>query len=354
MSPGKAVDPDRSPEDVESKRILVVCETWEGRVTPLSPRLLGEARAIGQRTAGFHEVYAVVFGKAEDLGSTLGPCGAARVFRCPVASSSCDPSLVVGIVEQLAREHSAWIVLFARSPWTEDMAPRVAISLQAPLISNCVRVDWSREKGLSALQAIHGGRLHRECSVSGDKPIIISWNPESLGRYERQENVFVDVEDVSAVSISRSDGARSVRIIQGDPETMSIEEADRVLAFGRGMDHDDLPGLRELARQIRASMGGTRPVIDAGFLPFERQIGQTGTRVSPRLLLAWGISGAKELTDGIEDAQMIIAVNKDAQARIFSFSDLALVGDGKSILKEVLSQFGAPDTDLGTGPKEAP
>jgi electron transfer flavoprotein alpha subunit len=224
----------------------------------------------------------------------------------------------------------------------------VAVRLQAPLISNCVAVDWPTDRGIAAVQAIQGGRLSRECSVPDEGLAIVSWRPEALGRFERREDASAEVVDLSPVSVSDSIGVRSVRVIEGDPETMSLEEADRVLAFGRGMDPEDLSGLQELAREMKASMGGTRPVVDADLLPFERQIGQTGVTVSPRVLLAWGISGAHEFTVGMEGAQIIIAVNTDAQARIFSFSDLGLVGDGKTVLREVLNQLGARDSVAGT------
>jgi electron transfer flavoprotein alpha subunit len=183
---------------------------------------------------------------------------------------------------------------------------------------------------------------------------IISWNPEALGRHEREEDSSAEVVELPRVSIPESAGVRSIRVVEGDPETMSLEEADRVLAFGRGMDCEDLPALQELAREMRAAIGGTRPVIDAGLLPFERQIGQTGATVAPRLLLAWGISGANEFTVGIEHAQVIVAVNKDAQARIFGSSDLGLVGDGKAVLRQVLNQLRAQDRDAVTNQRQVP
>jgi electron transfer flavoprotein alpha subunit len=128
---------------------------------------------------------------------------------------------------------------------------------------------------------------------------------------------------------------------------MSLEEADRIVAFGRGMHPEDLPLLQELADSLRASMGGTRPVIDAGLLPFERQIGQTGVSVSPKLLMAWGISGANEFTVGVEEAETILSINTDPQARMFMLSDLGLVGDGKTILRALLELLKRKNADAG-------
>jgi electron transfer flavoprotein alpha subunit len=192
------------------------------------------------------------------------------------------------------------------------------------------------DTGFSALQSTQNGRLHRECSVAIEGPIIVSWDPDSLGRHETREGTSAPVVEVPTATRPGSNSVRSVRILEGDPHTIPLGEADRILAIGRGMAPEDLPVLRELAGKIKASIGGTRPVIDAGSLPFERQIGQTGLTVAPSLLLAWGISGAHEFAVGIEDAETIICVNKDAQARMFMLSDLGLVGDCKAVLRRVM------------------
>ena len=111
--------------------------------------------------------------------------------------------------------------------------------------------------------------------------------------------------------------------------------------------------MRELADLLGAAVGATRPVIDAGLLPFERQIGQTGVSVSPRLLITGGVSGANEFTVGLAGTQIIIALNSDPQARIFQLADLGLVGDGHRILEAVIEllarQRPEPEGEDGAG-----
>lgn len=341
-------------EQPQRKTLLVICETWDGRAAKASLDLAGEARSLADRFDAFDEVTAAVIGAMEDPGGTLGACGVRKVYHYCEPQAFHDTGLTVSTISQLIPRLSPALVLCAHTPWGADLAPRLATALKMPLISNCVEIIEASHAGLSALQSVHNGRLHRECSAAGEKPIIVSWNTDSLGRYEPREQISVPVEELAPAATPASDAVRSMGVVEGDPESMPLEEADRIVAFGRGMNAEDLPVLRELANLLRASLGGTRPVIDAGLLPFERQIGQTGVTVSPGLLIAWGISGANEFTVGMEDAHTIVSVNTDARARMFMFSDLGLVGDGGTILRRLMDLLAEEEADSGASPGEAP
>ena len=346
MTRKQASNPEPLIPDREPKRLLVVCETLDARAARPSLALVSDARSMVDRFTAFHDVAAVTLEELEDAGKTFGSCGAGTVYQCPVASRFLDPHLAARVLARVIRQISPALILCAHTQWGSEIAPRLSVELGAPLISQCVSVTQASDNGLAVLQSIQNGRLHRECSVSGGGPIIISWDLNSLGRYEARAGAAASVVAMPAEMPSGSDTVRSLRIVEGDPHSMPLDESDRILAIGRGMNPEDLPVLRELAGEIRASMGGTRPVIDAGSLPFERQIGQTGITVAPSLLLAWGISGAHEFTVGIEDAETIICVNKDAQARMFMLSDLGLVGDGKTILGHVMEMLAAAQRDV--------
>ena len=131
-----------------------------------------------------------------------------------------------------------------------------------------------------------------------------------------------------------------VDIIEAEPETLDLEEADIIIAGGRGVGQgESFDIIRQLATAIGGSIGGTRPVIDWQILPFESQIGQTGKTVTPRLMFNCGISGANEYTAGMEKAQLVIAVNMDPRARIFRFSDLGVIGDVHEILPPLVQRI---------------
>ena len=144
-----------------------------------------------------------------------------------------------------------------------------------------------------------------------------------------------------AMEVSLDDlKTRVVKIIEAAPEDLDLEEADIVVAGGRGVGKDDAFGLmHELAKELGGTVGGSRPVIDWQTLPYERQIGQTGKTVTPQLLVNCGISGANEYTAGIEKSQLVIAINTDARARIFRFADLGVVGDVHEVVPLLISRL---------------
>jgi electron transfer flavoprotein alpha subunit len=129
-------------------------------------------------------------------------------------------------------------------------------------------------------------------------------------------------------------------LVEPDPETLDLEEADIIVSAGRGVGKGEaFRIIHDLAKAIGGSVSGTRPVIDWQTLPYDRQIGQTGKTVTPRLLVACGISGANEYTVGMEKSQLVIAINTDSKARIFRFADLGVVGNVHEVLPLLIKRL---------------
>ena len=133
---------------------------------------------------------------------------------------------------------------------------------------------------------------------------------------------------------------RVLRQMTADPENLDLEAADIVVAGGRGVGEGErFEVMHRLAKALGGTVGCTRPVVDRRTLPFDRQIGQTGKTVSPRLIVNCGISGANEYTAGMERAHSVIAVNTDPRARIFRFADLGVVGDVHEIVPRLIDRL---------------
>jgi electron transfer flavoprotein alpha subunit len=124
--------------------------------------------------------------------------------------------------------------------------------------------------------------------------------------------------------------------MKGDPKKIRLQEAELIVAGGKGVDAEGFAALEELADVLGASIGGTRPLVDDGLIPFERQIGITGKSVAPNLIIACGISGAREFTVGIEKAKVTIAINKDAKAPIFGVADIGAIGDVNQVIPAII------------------
>jgi len=124
-----------------------------------------------------------------------------------------------------------------------------------------------------------------------------------------------------------------IGVVEADPETVALSEAQVIVAAGRGMgSREGFSMVEELARSLRASVGGTRVAVDDGWIPFERQIGQTGKSVAPRFFVSLGTSGAIQYTQGFRDAEYVLAVDKNPRSAIFDVADLGIVADVQLLL----------------------
>jgi len=159
--------------------------------------------------------------------------------------------------------------------------------------------------------------------------------PEPAG----EKTAKVIVKDLPELS-TRNLKTEIVEVIEASPGDLEIEEADIVVAGGRGVGKDKrFEIIHELAAEIGGSVAGTRPVVDWQTLSYARQIGQTGKAVTPQLIINCGISGANEYTAGMEKSRNVVAINIDPRARIFRFADLGVVGDLHQILPLLIKRL---------------
>ncbi|HWM13613.1 MAG TPA: electron transfer flavoprotein subunit alpha/FixB family protein [Gaiellaceae bacterium] len=299
---------------------LVYLEDHEGELVPGSLGVLSKAAQLGG------DVAAVVCGAGvKDLAAEAGRFGASRVY---VAD---DPALAaplpqprVDVLAALVREQGFDAVLFGASVLTADLAAGLAARLGAGL--NWDLVDLELRDG-----ALVGKRPALQDSVYVD----VGWKSEPrlalvrAGTFEPAESGGeAEVQDVAVEIQDFSRGAVMVERAHAESEGPSIEDADVIVAGGRGLgDPDKFALLEELAKALGGAVAATRAVVDAGWYPYATQVGQTGKNVSPKLYLACGISGAIQHKVGMQSSGTIVAINKDANAPIFEYADLSVVGD---------------------------
>jgi electron transfer flavoprotein alpha subunit len=176
------------------------------------------------------------------------------------------------------------------------------------------------------------------------KPGVIGLGKPDISR---KAEVIVKSSDIDI----EPEGIKSLGIIKADAKTMDISEADIIVAVGRGTGQTvTFNMIEEIADLIQASLGGTRPAVDAGWISYDRQIGQTGKTVAPKLIISCGISGATQHTMGMKDSKLIIAINIDRSAPIFKIADVCIVTDLQEqlpILVDMLRQHKAAKNQNG-------
>ncbi len=277
-------------------------------------------------TLGDSELAGAVVGSGVSaLASRAGAFGAAKVWVADDPALEAPlPQPRVDVLARVVREGGYDTVLFAASVLAADVAAGLAARLDAGL--NWDLVDLAREDGtLVGKRPALGDSVYVDVGWKGEPRLALirsgTFEPAETGGEAEVVQAPVELEDFS----TRATMVEQAHEEQAGP---SIEDAEIVVAGGRGLGGPESFALVEdLAKALGGAVGATRAVVDAGWYPYSAQVGQTGKNVSPKLYVACGISGAIQHKVGMQSSNTIVAINKDANAPIFEFSDLGVVGD---------------------------
>ncbi len=263
-----------------------------------------------------------------------------------VAESSLRCGQLTAALASVPSIISAHMIILPASPDGRDLAPSLAAALGRPLIPAATRIRHY-ENGLAEVVAVRSGgsvdHVHRVtvASVVTLLPGVGSRPGGSAPERARLEMLELDTQCPPGIDSVAIDAVRSVAVLPPDPETMDLTEARCIVAGGNGLvdgassGRDRFDKLREVGTQIGASLGGTRVASDAGWIPFERQIGTTGAEVSPLVYLAFGISGATQHTSGLGLPDHIISVNTDPSCPMMTMSEVAIVADAYAVVESL-------------------
>ena len=304
--------------------ILVYAELSAGKVAGTSLELLAKARDLG-------DVYAVALGSgAKAAAETLGKHGAKAVhvnedaaFDDYVAEPATDA------IASLYEQQKPDLMLFGFTPDSREVAGRLAARLGVGLIANASDVA-AADGGFVAKVPYFGGAKVASMKANA-KPAIILVRPKSFEASEAG-----GAAEVKELSLSVKDESKRAhitdRVVEAS-EKVKLEDARVVISGGRGMGGpQNFPLLEDLASALGGAVGASRAVVDAGWVPYSMQVGQTGKSVRPGVYIAVGISGAMQHTVGMKTSKVIIAINKDAEAPIMKMADLGVVGDALKIV----------------------
>jgi electron transfer flavoprotein alpha subunit len=312
-------------------KLLVFLEHHDGELTKGSLGVLAKAAALGDA-----DVAAVLVGGGDvaALAGQAGKYGATVVYTA--ADDALDPPLPqprVDVLDHLVRAGDYDTVLFSNSVLAADIAAGLAARLEAGL--NWDLVDLVEQDG-----ELVGKRPALQDSVLVD----VAWrSPHRLALF--RAGSFGPVADgaeprVEALTVDLMDHSRGATIMSQQvavSEGPSIEDAEVIVAGGIGLGTAENFSLAEtLAEILGGAVGATRAVVYKGWYPHSAQVGQTGKTVTPKLYIALGISGAVQHKVGMQNSKVIVAINKDPNAPIFEFSDLAVVGDVHTIVPELI------------------
>jgi electron transfer flavoprotein alpha subunit len=309
-------------------RFLVFLEHHEGKLQKDSLGVLSKAASL------VGEVEAVLLGsEVSELAAEAGKYGAQRVHvDDDVLLDKPLPQPRVDALETLLGEQQFDAVLFAASVLSADVAAALAARLDAGL--NYDLTDLAVEEGkLVGKRPALGDSVYADVGWTSEPRLALirsgTFEPKEAGGSAEVVSFESRFQDFSLA-------ATMVEQAHEESEGPSIEDADVIVAAGRGLGGPDNFGLvEELAKALGGAVAATRAVVDAGWYPYSTQVGQTGKTVSPKLYVAVGISGAIQHKVGMQSAGLIVAINKDPNAPIFEYADLGVVGDLHEIVPKL-------------------
>ena len=315
-----------------AKGVWIVAEQRDGALRKISFELASTARKLADQIGD--EVGAILLGSGiESLAAELGKYGVDKVFVGDNAAM--EPYITeahAAVVAKVVKENDPAILLLGASVQGKDLSARVAAKLATGLATDCtdVKIDGGK---LVAIRPMYAGKCFGEV-VTSTTPQMASLRP----------NVFPAAENAKAGTVVKVDAAVDAasiksKILEIQKDTsgkVDLTEATVIVSGGRGMKGPEgYPILEELADVLKGCVGASRAAVDAGWRPQKDQVGQTGKVVSPNLYIACGISGAIQHLAGMSSSKYIVAINKDAEAPIFTKADYGVVDDLFKVVPEL-------------------
>ena len=319
------------------KNVFVFAEQREGVIQPVAYELLGKARDLAEALG--EKVVALLLGSGvKGQAQTLIEYGADEVIVADVPELEHYLSEQYSqVMSQIINERKPNIVLYGATTIGRDMAPRLASRLKAGLTADCtkleIKADDNGQQDLHSTRPAFGGNLMATIVCPNTRPQMSTVRPGVMQKMERQAGRQGVVTDFVPKFDTSKFKVRLVETIKADKSVADISEAKILISGGRGVhDREGFDKLQALADVIGGQVASSRAMVDNGVMPHECQVGQTGKTVRPNLYMACGISGAIQHLAGMEESDLIIAINKDKYAPIFSVADLGIVGDLRRIV----------------------
>lgn len=323
------------------KDIWVFAEQRQGVITPVVIELLGEGRKLADvRNV---KLNAILLGKdIKNLADELIAYGAETVYVAdsPLLENFTTDAYTKVIVDAV-NEIKPEIFLVGATNIGRDLAPRIASRLNTGLTADCTQLEIDTEDGkIKQTRPAFGGNIMATIICPDARPQMSTVRPGVMNKADRDDSRKGEVIEL-AIDLKESDiRTKVVEIVKLAHEKVSLTDANVIVSGGLGLQNPDgFKLIKELADKLGGVVGSSRAAVDAGWIDRSHQVGQTGVTVKPNLYIACGISGAIQHLAGMKDSDIIVAINKDPDAPIFSVADFGIVGDLYKVIPEIIAEI---------------
>src|SRR5215470_4046564 len=312
----------------------------EPAVAEATLEALGEAIELAK--PGQPGVVAVGPAETRDALSSLARRGAARLVHLQTATEASPAEIGCAVGAWLqAQDGAPPIALLPHTRQGLGVAAHLTVRLDAALAPDAVGVRRDADGGVEVTRPAYGDRLYATVRVPPGTAAVVTLRPGALGVGPAGTASPVTVEAWPATTDGAPPAPRLRGVTAADPRTVDLRDAERIVAGGRGVGPDGFRRLEVLADLLGAAVGGSRVAVDLGWIPWERQIGQSGRAVAPELYLAFGISGASQHMAGIERARTVVAINADGAAPLLARAQLAACADWQPVAEALIERLQA-------------
>lgn len=320
-----------------SNGVLVYSEYDEGAIHPVAFELLGKSREIAGRLGV--EVWGVIIGYrvGDDKARELIYYGADRVFVYDHPRLEYfDPVLYRDVLVDLVERVNPSVFLFGATPLGRSLAPRVAAAIGAGLTADCIDIQVDENGDIIQVRPAFTGNILAYIKTSS-RPVMSTVRYRVMKMPNRDTGRVGEIIRLAS-NLERDSGIRVLGRISR--RSVDLSRADIVVAGGRGFKRrEDLKMLEDLANLLGGVVGVSRPLVDEGWMPRERQVGFSGNTVKPRLYMAFGISGSPQHIAGMRGSEVVVAVNIDPSAPIFRIADYGVIGDLYEVIPKLIEEL---------------
>ena len=309
--------------------IWVFAQAANGAPTSGSLELVTKARGLG----GTVSVW--VAGDGNSVAAALGAHGASKVYAVDYGKNLAGAAVASAMKATIDGGDAPDLVLFPQSYEGRDVMSRLSVKLDRTVLTNNVDIAVAGDS-VSVTTPIFGGNTLVTTTFTGGAPYLAAFRPKSFAP-ETSGGGAAAVQTVAVPDLGATGGAQVTAVHVEETTGPKLDEADIVVSGGRGLtEKDKYEMVESLAKLLKGAPGASRAIVDAGWVPYSYQVGQTGKVVKPSVYIAAGISGATQHMVGMKGSKNIIAINKDKEAPIFGIADLGIVGDVHKVLPKLI------------------
>lgn len=323
------------------KGVWTFAEQRNGKLANVAKELLGEGRKLADKLG--EPLVAVLLGyNIASQAETLVAYGADQVFvaDAPELEHFLEDAYAQVLVDLVVKEKPN-IILMGATAIGRSLAPKVAARLETGLTADCTGLEVDvAEKNLLQTRPAFGGNLMATILCPNHRPQMATVRPKVFKPLEEDKNRKGAITQVDLSKTEWDIRAKILEIVNEVGSTVNLEEANIIVSGGRGLgDPKNFDLVKELAEVLGGAVGSSRACVDAGWIPYSHQVGQTGKTVGPKVYIACGIRGAIQHLAGMQSSDIIVAINKDPDAPIFKVATFGIVGDVLEILPILTKEF---------------